>query len=87
VRKIRFQGFNDALHGVAEARGRGMSPHAAPSSGEHGCARDSSNGVVVHGGEDEVQQIVGKGADPIEIGYRMSGRAYCKAYKSTRGIG
>jgi hypothetical protein len=37
VRKIKFKGFKDALHGVAEARG--MNPHTAPSSGEHAVVR------------------------------------------------
>lgn len=43
----------------------GMGPHASPSPREHGRPRD--HGRVAQDGEDDVQQVVGEGTDPVEI--------------------
>jgi len=45
-----------------------IDPHAPPSPGQRGRANDGLG--VAHEAQDEVKQIVGKGADPIDISSR-----------------
>jgi hypothetical protein len=58
------------LHGVVfqivvhDREVPGMDPDAAPSPGERGRARDLQRSA--HAGEDDVQQLVGEGAEPID---------------------
>ena len=57
--------------GVLELEALGVDPQATPSLGEHGRAHDG--GRLADGGEDGVQQLVGKGTNLID---RITGRIH-----------
>jgi hypothetical protein len=42
-----------------------VTPRVPPSLGEHGCSRDGRRSLRT--AEDDVQQVIREGADPVEI--------------------